>query len=461
MKKKMMVPVFLLAAVFLFTACGISGSTSAKKGKNVSGAENMADRTGKEQPDTQDKADLLQNPDDVYIIAENDLLNYQMTLLNPADGSRICYEYTEGTEFFDKYGNYALGEEFSEGKLAVITRLNSNDTLGAVSFTDHTWSYEDVRNYSIDAEKDRITIADTVYRCNEGMKVFSDGLETNVYAIGSNDVLNIYGIDRTIYSVVVKSGHGTLELVNTELFEGGWMNLGTQVYTVVTRDMSLEIPEGVYEFSVANDGYGDEGEVSILRDQTTTIDLNDYKGEGPKMCQLTFNVSVEGAVIRVDGKKVNPSKPLEVRYGVHTLGVRARDYDDWNRQLVINSPTANIDILLTEDSGSSGSMDTQDTDTSRGSTDSRNSAKTSGKAGSLAGSMAGSLAGAGSGDNSGGTSGGEVSGNKSSSSLAGAALGSSLAGILTGGDSTDYLDTLSDLVKSLDKLNSASSEKGD
>ena len=298
MKKKIAVSVFLLTVMFLFTACGISGSITARKGKKVSRAENMAGRTEQQE----DQADIPQVPDDVYIIAKNDLTNYQMTLLNPADGNQICYEYTEGTEFFDKYGNYGLSEEFSEGRLVVIKRLNSNETLGAVAFTDRTWSYEDVRNYSIDAEKKRITIADTVYQCNAGIKVYSDGEETSLYAIGENDVLNIYGVDRTIYSVVVKSGHGTLELVNTELFEGGWMNLGTQVYTVVTRDMSIEIPEGVYDFSVANDGYGDDGEVRILRDQTTTVDLNDYKGEGPRMCQLTFNVSVEGAVIRVDGK---------------------------------------------------------------------------------------------------------------------------------------------------------------
>ncbi len=473
MKKQSVNIIFMIFAMLFLTSCGMSGPGSLTKRENTNEAAAANTAKQAEQEGEQSTADIPDLNQTYYLIVKHDTVNYQITLMDLAKAEEICYEYTDGTEFFDKYGNYALSSEFSEGKLAVIERLNSNDTLGAIAFTDDTWDYEDVHNYSVSAAKDRIDIAGTVYQFDTFIKVFSDGAETGISAIGDNDILNIYGIGRKVYAIVIKTGHGMLALTNTELFEGGWVNLGTKVYSKITKDMTMELPEGIYEFSVANDGYGDSGEIRIRRDKTTTIDLNDYKGEGPKMCRVTFDVGVKGAVLTINGKKISYSKPMELKYGVYTLGVYAKGYDEWKKQMVVNSPKANIEILLSEDTGEqteessqSASADTQNqdtgTDSSTGTGNSNktgsNTSKTSkgSRAGSMAGSKAGSYTGSSSSDSSGSNSSG--SGNSGDGSLANAALGSSLANIITGGDSTDYLDTLSGLLDSLDKLKRPSSD---
>lgn len=448
MKRKITMASLLLLVIFFCSACGMAQAdrlTTEESGQ-PSAAANAANQP--EQGEEQSTADLPKMKKDgtFQMILKHDIQNYQITFMDITTGEQVCYEYTDGTEFFDKYGNYTLREDFSEGKLAVIERLNSNDTLGAIAFTDQTWDYEDVSNYVITAEKSRMDIADTAYQFAENAKAFSEGEEKELYTIGENDILNVYGIDRTIYAVVVTTGHGTLALTNTELFEGGWVNLGTKVYAKITKDLTLELPEGVYDFSVANDGYGDSGEVRIRRDLVTTIDLNDYKGEGPKMCKVTFDVGVAGAILTVNGKEVNHKKPLELRYGVYKLGVYAQGYDPWTRQLVINSPKAKIEILLTNDTQAQEGTETKEdekyeADRSEPST----SGTKRGKAGTKAGTRAGSYT-------DGNSSSESNDSNSADSALANAALGSSLANIITGGESTDYLDTLSDLVDSLDRL---------
>lgn len=467
MKRKITITVFLLLGMLLCSACSMaqSDSLTAKKSSSSPAASNAAEQT--EQEDAQSTADIPKAEEDYYMITRHDILNYQITLLNLTSGEEICYEYTDGTEFFDKYGNYTLSQDFSEGKLAVIRRLNSNDTLGAIAFTDETWDYEDVRNYIVSVEKRRIDIADTAYQLDDKVKVFSEGEEKELTAIGESDILNVYGIGRTVYAIVIETGHGTLALANTELFEGGWVNLGTKVYAKVTRDMTMELPEGIYEFSVANDGYGDSGEIRIRRDKITTIDLNDYKGEGPKLCKVTFDVGVSGAVVTINGKKVNHKKPMELRYGVYTLGVYAEGYDAWTKQLVVNSPKANIEILLSADSGTQAGAVSDNGENKEAGSDS-NANRTNGntasnqKGGGSGNSSSGSShnkAGSKAGSYTGGSSSEQAgsSNNSAGSALANAALGSSLASIITGGDSTDYLDTLSDLVDSLDRLNRSSS----
>lgn len=443
MNRKITMASLLLLVIFFCSACGMAQADrlTTEEGGQSSAAVNTANQP--EQGEEQSTADLpkIKKDGSFQMILKHDIPNYQITCMDITSGEQVCYEYTEGTEFFDKYGNYTLREDFSEGKLAVIRRLNSNDTLGAIAFTDETWDYEDVSNYTIHAEKNRIDIADTAYQFAENAKVFSEGEEKELYAVGDSDILNVYGIDRTVYAVVVATGHGTLALTNTELFEGGWVNLGTKVYAKITKDMTMELPEGIYDFSVANDGYGDSGEVRIRRDLVTTIDLNDYKGEGPKMCKVTFDVGVAGAILTVNGKKVNYKKPLELRYGVYRLGVYAEGYDPWTRQLVVNSPKAKIDILLTDDTGTQSGTETKEEEKYKEDSSEKSA---SGKSRNKAGTKAGSYT-------DGGSS-GQTDNNSASSALANAALGSSLANIITGGDSTDYLDTLSDLVDSLDRL---------
>ena len=164
------------------------------------------------------------------------------------------------------------------------------------------------------------------------------------------------------------------------------------------------------------------------------------------MCKVTFDVGVAWAILTVNGKEVNHKKPLELRYGVYKLGVYAQGYDPWTRQLVINSPKAKIEILLTNDAQTQEGTETKEdekyeADRSEPST----SGTKRGKAGTKAGTRAGSYT-------DGNSSSESNDSNSADSALANAALGSSLANIITGGESTDYLDTLSDLVDSLDRL---------
>lgn len=463
-----MIMILLSVCMFFCSACSMTKLKNKKS--NVVAVQGTGNRLA--LPDTQEIDEAVdsgesnetnvQDENKIYVIMENDLYNHQMTLSDLSNGMSICYEYTDGTEFFNKYGDYTLAKEFSEGKLVQIKRLNSNETLGAVTFTDQVWDYEKVANYSIDPSKSILEIADVKYRCDPETKVFTDTGQTDIYAVGEGDVLDIYGEGRTVHSIVVRNGNGTLALKNTKLFEGGWLNLGTQVYTIILKNMEMDIPEGVYDFSVANDGYGDSGQIRIQRGKTTTIDLNDYKGEGPKLCRLNFHVGVDGAVLALDGKKVNAAQPLDVKYGVHTLSVSAAGYDTWTKQLVANSPKADIDIKMenAKDSSTSSTDTGNKEDSGKSSskkTDNTSSGTTSGnrgKAGSKAGSLAGSYS-ASSGDRS------SKNNSSAGSALANAALSSSLASIITGGDSSDYLDTLSNLVDSLDRLKKSSSDKED
>ena len=104
--------------------------------------------------------------------------------------------------------------------------------------------------------------------------------------------------------------------------------------------------------TVANNGYGGSREITVERDKTTSLNLDELKGEGPKICKVVFDVGVEGALLFIDGKKADYSAPVELSYGMHSIVVEAEGFDAITQKLVVNSPSAEIEIALSEASGS-------------------------------------------------------------------------------------------------------------
>ena len=167
--------------------------------------------------------------------------------------------------------------------------------------------------------------------------------------ITDNDTLSVVGMDKDILSVSITTGHGYLKLKNTKLFEGSFLQLDTSMFMEIVPGMEIEVAEGAYTLAVANNGWGGATEVTVKRGETTYVDLDKMKGEGPKRGKIKFGVDVEGAEIYVDQKKIDASKPVELQYGAHHLSVVAEGYDTWMRTLYVNSKEGTILIGLKEE----------------------------------------------------------------------------------------------------------------
>ena len=111
----------------------------------------------------------------------------------------------------------------------------------------------------------------------------------------------------------------------------------------------MQVAEGTYELTVANNGWGGSTEVTITRGQTTTVDLDAIKGKGPKSGKVRFLIDVTGSVLLIDDKEVDYSDPVKLTYGQHTIAVYADGYDVWRRNLYVNSKKSTIIINLMDE----------------------------------------------------------------------------------------------------------------
>lgn len=414
----------------------------------------------KNEEDTQTEEELSQS-EELYLIVSINSAEESMRVYRYANGLEYRYYYGLETKFLNKYGDYMSVANLEAGDVINILGANSQGKATTVQLADSVWTYDDITRFSVDEDAGIMKIADTKYSIAGDSFVFIGDEKAAFSDISPQDKLSVIGIDKKILSVCVTTGHGTLQLENTELFDGSYLQLGTKIFVEITSNMQMEVPEGDYTLAVANDGWGGSTQISIQRGETTTVNLDELKGEGPKYSSIQFVVDVEGAQIYLDNNLIDYSQVNQVRYGNHSLTVVADGYDTWSRTLCVNSAEATIvisltdeaDSVVTEDTSSSGTAQAVEKEDSRnsraeeestaGSTGSTDSSTTNG---SDTTNSSGTTNGSGTTNSSGTTNDSSTTNGSNSSNSTNSSTNS-----ITNSELTDYLSTLSSLISSLQK----------
>lgn len=290
---------------------------------------------------------------DILIVSDINSANETIRVYNYSTGVQYQYYYGLTTGFFDKYGNHMSVSDIHQGDVVDISGADSDGKAKRIQKSDKVWTNDAVTNFSVDKDKNVLEIGNSSYRLGERTMIFSGSDVVDADSLTAQDKLAVVGIDKDIVSISVTTGHGTLQLSNTSLFEGSFLQLGDRIFAEITKDMSLDVPEGSYTLAVANNGWGGSTDIEIKRGETTKVNLNDLKGEGPKKSSILFEVDVQGAKIYVDGSEIDYTSPVEITYGKHTLKVTADGYDTWTRTLYVNSKEATIQITINDDTDSS------------------------------------------------------------------------------------------------------------
>lgn len=188
---------------------------------------------------------------DLYLIIGNDMTNEQLNLKQLASGKQYLYVYSLSTDFLDKYGNSATTMDFEPGRVIHIGKKDGEGRLLQAQIADEVWEYSDITKYSVDTERGIFKIADSKYSYDADLFVESNGEKIRLSDLNEKDEIRVVGIGTKILSVSVTTGQGTLELKNTSVFEGSFIQVGSKIFAQITHNMKLEIPEGTYTVTVA------------------------------------------------------------------------------------------------------------------------------------------------------------------------------------------------------------------
>jgi len=336
---------FLLVGIFFLSGCGKPKESNLKVGNEVHRGlvkEEEKQEKIEEEKETEQETQEEEQDGTMYVVLQID--NAEQTIrLQSVETEKISeYGLSDATAYRDKYGDFTGSSQIVPGKIVTIGSANADGNLSYIQLSEKSWEQDNVKKFEVDTEKNIFTIGKTRYYFDDSLLVFLDGEQVSFDMITENDQLRIAGVDKKVSSVSVTSGHGFFVLTHTELFEGGWLAVGNECVLQIEKDMKVEVPEGTYQVSVANDGYGDTKEATVVRNETTVLNLEDYKGEGPKMGKVQFHLKPEDTMLTIDGNKVDTSQPVELKYGIHELVASSEKYGVYKEKLLVSSESVEI-----------------------------------------------------------------------------------------------------------------------
>ena len=339
-----LLPVLLLVLSLTMTGCGEKQGVTT--GRNASPSIVTEAAAAVTETALEETAAL---PEELYLLTEVSPEGDTFQVKQIPTGEKEELSSGKATLFCDKYGGYILPDAFIPGEPVRIQKEGS--TLLAMQKTSEGLMFENLRDYEIDTERGIFSFEGKNYKLSEEVPVYYGDESIRLREIETGDELTVWILDHDVLSVRVNTGYGSVILKNTDLFDGGYLNLDNEQFFVVSPGMEIPAKEGKHEITVANDGYGDTILVNVLRDEALAVDLSALQGEGPKSCMLTLLTEPEDAEVLIDGKKQDQAHAMEVRYGTHRLTVRMEGYTTFQSTLVSNSETATIEISLTPENG--------------------------------------------------------------------------------------------------------------
>ena len=372
MRKKIffrLIEYFMLipAILMLLGVCGCTGEDSVSSNRTFN--HSMDESNELADNSENDKANMKED----YLIVSINSADETMRVYRYANGLEYQYYYGLTTRFLNKYGDYTSIANFKEGDVINISETDLSGRVTEVRKSSDVWVYDDVVRFSINDDEGVLDIAGTNYKIDDETYVFSGGRQASLTEVTEQDKLSVVGIDKKILSISVTTGHGILQLANTELFEGSYLQLNRNIFVMITENMVMNLPEGAYTLVVANNGWGGSKEIEIKRDETMLVNLDEIKGEGPSYGEILFKVDVEEAQIYIDNELVDITAPVSLTYGAHSFEIVAEGYEKWKKTLYVNSPEATIELTLEEADKNSSDSSSNNADSSNNNSSDNNS----------------------------------------------------------------------------------------
>lgn len=282
------------------------------------------------------------------VFLESNTQEKEITVSNVLSGEQVTFVYSGGTQITDKYEQLITISQFVKGQVVNLSYLVNTNRLTQLSIAGDIWENIGVTDVKINSKAKVISYLDNNYSYGAGTVIISEDKIIPIEDIQSMDYLTILGYEENIYSIVVTSGHGYLELAGDEQFIGGTIYVGTLLMEQISDGMKLMVPEGTHMVTVNNGAVEGSKEIEIKRNLTSICEVQEFALEPVKTGLVQFDIQPEGANLFIDQEQKTFVEPISLSVGEHTIEVSLGGYVSYKGTLQVDTFGTTVTVTLYE-----------------------------------------------------------------------------------------------------------------
>ena len=306
------------------------------------------------------------------VVKSIDTNKKSITLYNVDGNDEIELYYDGTTSVKDKYDQEITMPQLTVGEMVDVYYLLDNNII-EIAISKDAWEYKKVSNLVINNDKKMLSISARNYQFTENLVISSANQLINLIDLSDKDELTLKGVNSKVYSIIVTKGHGYVRFSNYNDFIGGNLEIGNDNMIAISKDMLVVVREGDYKLTMENEGLTGSKLIRVVRDQEIVVDMGEFRKEAPQVGKVEFTVLPNGADLYVDGKEVDYSEPIELKYGEHTVTVSLSGYEDYTGTITIDESSMQFFITLVEPTVSEEESDTADSSSTSGNSNNNSS----------------------------------------------------------------------------------------
>lgn len=342
---------FIMVAV---TGCGTSETSTFRDGRNITKIESTT---------SVDETTKVGNSQPLHFGVVVDLNQEEktITVLDINTNGEETFFYSGGTDVRDKYDQVISMSQIELGEIVEAYYVNKSNKLDKLFISGDAWENRRVSNLILDRDNKSMKIGSETFRYNPNLVIISEDKLIELIELNDKDELIVKGYNGYIHSIIISKGHGYISLDNEDFFIDGIVSLGNEIALPIKEDMLIVATEGSYNLQVTKNGIGGTKRVVVKRDQETSIDIGDLKGEAVLMGSISFIIEPVDATLNISGKIYEFDELVELPFGVYKMMVKADGYVNFSGDLVVNETFSRRSIHLASENGQKTETSTTET----------------------------------------------------------------------------------------------------
>ncbi|MBM6829136.1 PEGA domain-containing protein [Anaerotignum lactatifermentans] len=272
------------------------------------------------------------------VLADGELLVYDITA-----GEQKTVTMTAETILTDRMEAEISADEVAEGDLLVMQLDQTGEVVIQATYGGGIFR-EEVTGLEADTEKHRLTGEKEKYDYDERTMFLYDGESISPEDLEPCDVLELSGIQDTVWSVNVLEYHGYIKVDNKTAVKNGTFRLDEEDEQPLDEVERIAVSEGSHTITV-------EGDNIETRKDTVFVEAGeeyvyDLSKAQEKVGVLVINANVTDYKLYINGAQTDSSVPAVLPLGEYDVVILKNGYQDWNQKVVLDKDTVSVTANL-------------------------------------------------------------------------------------------------------------------